>query len=96
MLFIVGIGQHKAVGELPQHSHQATISTNGEHTHTAGVLGPIDGHVGNNYQKYHCSNGETGSAGSHSHTIEISNTGAGNLHNNMQPFLAVFMWHRTF
>ena len=86
---------HKTVGELPAHSHTATISTDGEHTHTAGSLGPIDGHSGNNYAKYHFADGKTGSAGSHAHTLRISDTGNSQSHNIMQPYIAVYCWRRS-
>lgn len=58
LLCLCGNVPHKTVGELPAHSHTATISTDGEHTHTAGSLGPIDGHSGNNYAKYHFADGK--------------------------------------
>ena len=93
--FIVGSGRYKAVGELPEHRHTATISTDGEHTHTAGILGPIDGHSGNNYAKYHFDDGKTGSAGSHAHTLRISDTGNSQSHNIMQPYIAVYCWSRS-
>lgn len=38
--------------------------------------------------------GETSSAGSHSHTVDTKNTGGNHAHNNMQPYLAVYMWTR--
>ena len=91
-------GEHEhqlSVGELPAHSHTATISTDGEHTHTAGSLGPIDGHSGNNYAKYHFADGKTGSAGSHAHTLRISDTGNSQSHNIMQPYIAVYCWRRS-
>lgn len=34
------------------------------------------------------------SAGSHTHTMNLNNTGGGQAHNNMQPYLAVYMWTR--
>ena len=83
------------VGELPAHRHIATISTDGEHTHAAGILGPIDGHSGNNYAKYHFDDGKTGSAGSHAHTLRISDTGNSQSHNIMQPYIAVYCWRRS-
>lgn len=39
--------------------------------------------------------GTTLSAGNHSHTININNTGSSQSHNNMQPYLAVYMWKRV-
>lgn len=32
---------------------------------------------------------------SHSHTITVSNTGGGTSHNNLQPFMAVYIWVRV-
>lgn len=39
--------------------------------------------------------GETNSAGAHDHTVTIRNAGGGAAHNNMQPYLAVYIWQRT-
>lgn len=37
----------------------------------------------------------TNTTGNHSHTININNTGSSQSHNNMQPYLAVYMWKRV-
>ena len=37
----------------------------------------------------------TDSGGSHSHTVTINNTGGDGAHNNMPPYLAVYVWERT-
>ena len=35
-----------------------------------------------------------GTTGGHSHTITISNQGSNTPHNNMQPYINVYMWKR--
>lgn len=31
----------------------------------------------------------------HTHSVSINNTGSDGTHNNMQPYLSVYMWKRT-
>ncbi len=86
------------VGELPTHSHTATISTNGKHNHTAlgcnASAGPNNGHFGEIGNKTDGSYANTEYAGNHSHTISINNIGGNNSHNNIQPYIAVYIWKR--
>ena len=86
------------VGELPAHSHTATISTNGEHNHTAlgcnSSAGPNNGHFGEIGNKTDGSYANTEYAGNHSHTISINNIGGNNSHNNMPPYIAYYIWKR--
>ena len=50
--------------------------------------------AGFNFDASRAWTGATSSAGGHTHTVTISNTGGNREHNNMQPYLAVYMWKR--
>ena len=87
------------VGELPAHNHTASTNTTGNHTHQFQLYGP-NGNTNMNFPSdfdtnYARNKGTTLSAGNHSHTININNTGSSQSHNNMQPYLTVYMWKRT-
>lgn len=87
------------VGELPAHNHTASTNTTGNHTHQFQLYGP-NGDTNMNFPSdfdtnYARNKGTTLSAGNHSHTININNTGSSQSHNNMQPYLTVYMWKRV-
>ena len=86
------------VGGLAAHSHDVAINTSGNHSHGIQTGNNTDAPYNmvstqaktNNTTRY------TQEAGDHTHTVTISNTGDGNAHNNMQPYITVFIWQRTF
>lgn len=96
-----------SVGELPSHEHKAIVAT----ATLTGDVGHIahDSQYGMTVHTGVFSvtttsrgNGDSGGSaetihfnGSHSHSVNISNTGNGQSHNNLQPYIAVFMWRRT-
>ena len=95
------------VGELPTHNHNA--STN--NVNQNGNIGWLQAGKGYNFsgvfatssknQGANVGNGESTGVwncvfdSSHSHTVAINNTGSNQTHNNMQPYLSVYIWKRT-
>ena len=117
--------------QMPSHSHTATVSSSGDHTHDRGTMnitGSVrchaNGSIAQNGATGAFSNpggtgrnidtggsnsngagfdfdasknwtGKTSSSGLHVHTTTISTIGGSEAHENMPPYLAVYMWKRT-
>lgn len=90
------------VSESAPHNHTGNATTSGStHTHAltmqashgksgnGGVPRFSDGDIWSPYKTQNLS-----AAGEHSHAITINNSGGGQAHNNMQPYLSVYMWKR--
>ncbi len=84
------------VGEMPAHNHIASISTTGNHTHTLKVVD--DERSAGNYAaggaSFQNGTATTNSSGNHTHTIVIDNTGLSQAHNNLQPYISIYIWKR--
>ena len=87
------------VGELASHNHSATSNNTGAHTHTfARARGDSDysnGTYNSWWGQRNNATETTSSAGNHTHSISVNNAGGNSAHNNLQPYLAVYIWQRT-
>ena len=84
---------------MPAHSHNASTNTAGNHTHTykrinIGGTNVTSGGVSSSNWLIPEIDSTTSSSGNHSHTVSIGNTGSNTAHNNMQPYLSIYMWKR--
>lgn len=90
-----------SLNEIPSHGHTGSTNTVGNHQHevqsgygSGNVVGIQSNSIykGNTPASYGL---YTTGSGSHTHSVTINATGGGQSHNNMQPYLAVYMWKRT-
>ena len=90
------------IDQIPSHNHSGTTSANGGHAHQIGtdkdttyVVSGQCWSVHNTSSGAAYMNGTTSWVSNHNHSVTINNTGGNVSHNNMPPYLAVYMWKRV-
>lgn len=106
-----GEAQHTLLSsEMPSHSHSITVNSNGKHKHSitpsygkdfcvpcdtgTGASFPVNS-SGTTRAHWFSQAWETSNTGAHSHGASATSTGGNASHNNMPPYLAVYMWKRV-
>lgn len=91
------------------HSHTGYTTSGGEHEHVHSRVADsrvVTGGGAATVANWNFGNYSTGGGGAHSHTIQtygasqghvhgIGNSGGNQPHNNLQPYIVVYMWRRT-
>lgn len=91
------------ISQIPAHSHSGSTSSDGNHKHgICSGYGDITNTGGDafRYQQWANSNRGwhnflIGDSGNHTHSISTNTVGGGESHNNMPPYLSVFVWKRV-
>ena len=93
------------VNEMPSHSHSAWTGGAGGHSHGLWTKGTNDEAANQGTMtggafagRVKVSGGmseNTSWVGDHTHGVGVGNTGGSSSHNNMPPYIAVYMWKRV-
>lgn len=91
---VVGEAYHKlSVEEMPAHSHGITTWKNTDDTTWgSGASSTVDGAFANVFST---GDGSIQTTGDNSHWHGINMEGLSEAHNNVQPSIGVYRWHRT-
>ena len=95
-----------SVGEIPAHKHTASTNSINQHGQASWMQGGKDfsfsGVFADTIKVQGANVGNGDSTGvwkfifdsNHSHSVTINNTGSGNSHNNLSPYLSLYIWQR--
>ncbi len=89
----IGAGSTYTIGDTGgEETHTLTVDEMPSHNHDGGIL--INNTVSGGARYYFPASSTTNGTNV-SNSLIIGNTGGGQAHNNMQPYIVVNRWHRT-
>lgn len=90
------------VSMIPPHKHNVLTSSSGAHSHSTQGRTSSGSTTPAIFESFTGTGGtrtvnvpRSGTNGAHNHTINESSVGGGLPHNNMPPYLAVYVWKRV-
>ena len=93
--FLLGMSSSYPAGSSGgEETHQLTVSEMPSHQHRfgVGITGDVSDYLGGSEAAYGIEPGDTTKTGSNYYTNSIGGDAA---HNNMPPYLSVYIWKRT-
>ena len=82
---------------MPNHNHSAYTNSAGNHSHGITAKHHTGSDTAISFYASHenPTTFNTNSGGNHSHTVTINNTGSSQAHNNMMPYVSIYIWKRN-
>ena len=83
------------IDNMPQHSHDATVSESGSHKHSVKIIETEASKMAEgDAASLAVADGETSDAGNHSHDVTVSSAGKGEPFDVMPPYVAKLVYQR--
>ncbi|MDR1071707.1 MAG: hypothetical protein LBL21_03635 [Rickettsiales bacterium] len=86
------------VAEMPSHNHSGTANSAGSHVHGIAHATAVNGNNAYSVGDGHAPQPNTKwsyPAGEHTHDLSVDNIGGSQTHNNLQPYITVYIWRRV-